>query len=312
MSQDFFRKNNISLHAILIMCFLSLVIFYKDVPTYFYKVKDKSLEILNREKLENNSKIVFSQKPFENISLKSKAYVVYDVVDDKIISSSNATTTLPLASLTKIMTGFTALSIAPFNRLITLEPSSIEGGYDIGLKMGQVWRLDELLKYTFVFSSNDGARAIADELGGREFFVNKMNKLAQDLKLDLIFTNPSGLDEMNLYGGKGTALDMAKLFSYAYQKMPNVFDATTHVRAKVKMETGFLYGVPNTNQGVEEIIGLEASKTGFTDEAGGNLIIMFDVALGHPVVIVVLGSTKDERFTDVKKLYNATKEAMIK
>ena len=310
MTKSFLRKNNPSFQAVLIVIFLSLIVTYKDVSTFFYKVKDKSFEILKCEKLENKSKINFSAKPFDGISLKAKAYVVYDAMEEKIISSSNATTTLPLASLTKVMTALTALTIAPVNRLITLEPSSIEGSYDIGLKKGQVWRLDELLKYTFVLSSNDGARAIADELGGRDVFVNNMNKEARDLNLNLIFTNPSGLDEVNVYGGQGTALDMAKLFSYAYQKMPNVFDATTHMRAKVKMETGFLNGIPNTNQDVDDIVGLEASKTGFTDEAGGNLAIMFDSALGRPVVIVVLGSTKDERFSDVKKLYDATKEGM--
>ncbi len=308
MNKSFFRKNNMSLQAILVIFFLSLVVFYKDVPTYFYKVKN--LKLLECKKLENISQINFSTKPFENLFVKAKAYVVYDVVADKIIVSSNATTTLPLASLTKVMTGLSALSIAPTNRLIPLHPNSIEDGYDIGLKKGQVWRLDELLKYTLVFSSNDGAQAIADELGGREFFVNKMNKMAHDLNLNLTFTNPSGVDTVKAIGGEGTALDMAKLFVQAYQKMPNVFDATTHVHAKVKMETGFLSGVPNTNQEVDSIVGLEGSKTGFTDEAGGNLAIMFDVALGRPVVIVVLGSTKEDRFTDVKKLYDATKEGM--
>lgn len=310
MSFSFFRKNNPSFQALLIVIFLSLVVSYKDVPSFFFKVKNKSLKILKSEKIENNSIVNFSTKPFEEVSLKAKAYVVYDVLNDKIIFSSNATTTLPLASLTKVMTGLTALSMAPANRLIYLNPTSIEDGYDIGLKKEQVWRLDELLKYTLVFSSNDGAQAIADNLGDRKSFVERMNEIAKELNLNLVFTNPSGVDEINIYGGQGTALDVAKLFVIAYQKMPNVFDATTHIRAKVKMETGFLSGVPNTNQDVESIVGLEASKTGFTNEAGGNLVIMFDAALGRPVVIVVLGSTKEERFTDVKKLYEATKEAI--
>lgn len=310
MSKSFFRKDNPSFQAILIVIFLSLIVTYKELPNYFNKIKDKSIQILKSEKLENNSKIIFSQEPFKDISLAAKSYVVYDVVYDKIISSNNATTTLPLASLTKIMTGYTALSIAPKNRLIQLNQGSIEDGYDLGLQKGQVWRLDELLKYTLVFSSNDGAQAIADELGGRESFVGKMNKSAKDLKLNLNFTNPSGTDDKNIFGGYGTAIDMAKLFAYVYYKMPNIFDATTHARANLKTERGLLNGVPNTNQGVEEIVGLYASKTGFTNSAGGNLAIIFDVTLGHPVVVVVLGSTRDERFSDVKKLYEATREAV--
>jgi D-alanyl-D-alanine carboxypeptidase len=48
------------------------------------------------------------------------------------------------------------------------------------------------------------------------------------------------------------------------------------------------------------------SKTGYTDLAGGNLAVVFDAGIGHPVAVVVLGSTKEERFTDVQRLVRAT------
>ena len=149
MKSSFFRKNNTSLQAIFIMIFLSSIVFYKDIPSFFLKVI--SIKILKNNELKNISQINFSSKAFENISVKAKACVVYDAITGKIIFSENATTTLPLASLTKVMTGITAISMVPFNRLITLHPMSIEDGYDLGLKNGQVWRLDELLKYTLIF-----------------------------------------------------------------------------------------------------------------------------------------------------------------
>ena len=49
-----------------------------------------------------------------------------------------------------------------------------------------------------------------------------------------------------------------------------------------------------------------ASKTGFTDLAGGNLAVAFNAGLLRPVVVVVLGSTRDEREEDVQKLIHAT------
>jgi D-alanyl-D-alanine carboxypeptidase len=69
-------------------------------------------------------------------------------------------------------------------------------------------------------------------------------------------------------------------------------------------------GVPE-----EHLLGPEnrpvvVAQTGFTDEAGGNLVMIFDVTVGHPVVIVVTGSTRTERFTDVEKLYERTKNAL--
>jgi D-alanyl-D-alanine carboxypeptidase len=62
----------------------------------------------------------------------------------------------------------------------------------------------------------------------------------------------------------------------------------------------------NTNQGVVQVPGALLSKTGFTDLAGGNLVVVFDAGMAHPVAVVVLGSTVEGRFTDVKRLMDAT------
>jgi D-alanyl-D-alanine carboxypeptidase len=62
----------------------------------------------------------------------------------------------------------------------------------------------------------------------------------------------------------------------------------------------------NTNVSINQISGLLASKTGFTNLAGGNLAVVFDAGFMHPVVIVVLGSTVDGRFSDVVNLEKIT------
>jgi D-alanyl-D-alanine carboxypeptidase len=71
-------------------------------------------------------------------------------------------------------------------------------------------------------------------------------------------------------------------------------------------EQGIPHTFANTNQDVEHIPNLLLSKTGFTDLAGGNLVVVYDAGINHPVAIVVLGSTEEGRFTDVKTLLNAT------
>ena len=43
-------------------------------------------------------------------------------------------------------------------------------------------------------------------------------------------------------------------------------------------------------------------KTGYTDLAGGNLAVVFDVAPSHPVVAIVMHSTEDGRFADMKAI----------
>jgi serine-type D-Ala-D-Ala carboxypeptidase (penicillin-binding protein 5/6) len=248
---------------------------------------------------------IYKASAFEGVEVKAKAYTVYDLVLDKEIASKNAQEVLPLASVSKVMMAITALDHNDRQTKIIIKPESIEGGYDLGLEKGQVWNLDELLKYTLVFSSNDGAHAIADGLGGREKFVGQMNEESALLGLNLTFTDPAGLDIGAQLGGIGSALDIARLFGIARNRFPEIFEATTKTRLTAVAGKEKLSGIPNTNQEVNTFFGAEASKTGFTDMAGGNLGVIVDIALGHPVAIIVLGSTKDERFSDVEVLYSA-------
>jgi D-alanyl-D-alanine carboxypeptidase len=259
---------------------------------------------------EEEKKDIYTSDAFAQVTVKAKAYVVYDIVDKKVIASKNGYETLPLASLTKVMTAVTALNHHDRKTKIVISPSSIEGSYDLGLRNGQVWTLDELLKYTLVFSSNDGAWTVANALGGRRVFIDQMNTESALLGLGLIFTDPAGLDSNGNLGGQGTAVDVAKLFVTARRLYPDIFEATTHARVTVRAGTDKLTGVPNTNQDIENLFGAEASKTGFTDDAGGNLGVIVDVSLGHPVALVVLGSTREERFSDMKTLYNALLESL--
>jgi D-alanyl-D-alanine carboxypeptidase len=51
-------------------------------------------------------------------------------------------------------------------------------------------------------------------------------------------------------------------------------------------------------------------KTGTTDLAGGNLAIVFDIGLAHPITAVVLGSSERGRFTDMRKLVETARKAV--
>lgn len=248
---------------------------------------------------------VVRENTFLNVKIKGKAYVLYDIVEKKVIAGKNIDMQLPLASISKVMMTITARTHNSGTKMITINPESIEDDYDLGLKNGQVWKLDELLKYTLVFSSNDGAQAIADGLGGRKFFVSEMNTDAANFGLDLYFSHPAGVDIGSTIGGLGSALSVAKLVAIAHQKFPEIFDVTTKRRVTVTSSTGKIIGIPNTNQEVVNFSGLEMSKTGFTDKAGGNLVVIVDVSIGHPVAIVVLGSTHESRFSDMEILYEA-------
>lgn len=281
--------------AVLIVLFLSLIAVPIDVSKF-------GIIVPIQEKQQAD---IYKSEFFADVQTSARAYAVYDILEKKLIASKDGNAKLPLASLTKVMTAVTALQHHDKTTKITIKDEHVDGAYDLGLKRGQVWALDELIKYMLVFSSNDGAHAIASTLGGKDAFVNQMNTDAALFGLDLNFSDPAGLDAKGYIGGMGSAHDIAKLFAIARKLHPEILDATARTRVNVKAGSTAINGIPNTNQEIESLFGAEASKTGFTDEAGGNLAIVVDVALGHPVVIVVLGSTREGRFKDVEKLHQA-------
>jgi D-alanyl-D-alanine carboxypeptidase len=254
--------------------------------------------------------IFFAPEKLANIPVTAKAYIVYDVTDKRVIVAKNEQQVLPLASVSKVMTALTAHRMADLDTRVTVgKDAKLDGGYGLGLKENQSWRLDELLKYSLIFSSNSGMYAVASHFGIQSF-IARMNVEASKIGSTLQFTNPAGLDLKGQVGGVGSAYDVALMMTQARKEIPQLLDATTHRRITVRTEKESLSGIPNTNQDIVAITGAEGSKTGYTDLAGGNLALVFDVALGHPMVLVVLGSTRTDRFTDAETIYKALLASM--
>jgi D-alanyl-D-alanine carboxypeptidase len=249
------------------------------------------------------------QSYFENLHLDAKAVYVYDLSNNKELYSKNANQTLPLASLSKIMTAVTASELANDPKtIVTIDPESLKELGDNNLYEWEQWELSRILQFMLVVSSNDAATAVANSLGGKESFVREMNAKAQKLSFNsLRFTNPSGLDETdNTAGSYGSAVDVAHLLGYAAKTIRSIIEPTRYATFQATSMTGFYHSVPNTDTIIGGIPGFIAGKTGYTNLAGGNLAIIFDAGFQHPVVIVVLGSTFDGRFTDVRSLVDAS------
>lgn len=263
-----------------------------------------------QQQIKKEDDSFYNKSAFDGVKVEGKAFVVYDIFSHQVIASKNETESLPLASITKVMMAVSAVLHKDKDEKIKVTSQSIEDGYDMGLKEKQVWKLSELLKYTLIFSSNDGAEIVADSFGGKDIFINQMNNDAKVLGLNLYFTDPAGRDLNGKIGGKGTVLEAAKLFSIARKNIPEILDATTKKRETVIANSGRISGVPNTNQAIETLPGAEASKTGYTEMAGGNLGVVVDISIGRPVVIIVLGSTKEGRFRDMSILYNALRKSI--
>ena len=72
----------------------------------------------------------------------------------------------------------------------------------------------------------------------------------------------------------------------------------------LKSESGFEHNFKNTNILIGKIPNLLFSKTGFTEIAGGNLVVIFKDKGGREIAVTLLGSTFDGRFADMEKIVN--------
>ncbi len=261
------------------------------------------------------------EKPnlFHVISTKAKAIIVYDVNNDKVLFGYNEDKQLPLASITKLMTSLIATEFLDGSKNIAISPHAIETEGDSGLFANETWNISDLISFTMLTSSNDGADAIAAAVGSLwqstsevpEYikvysFVKKMNLRAKEIGLNNTkYSNATGLDDYAT-GGLGSAKDVSKLLTYIWKNEPSAISKTVEYEYKFVSGDGFEHVAENTNKFVNNIPGLLGSKTGYTDSAGGNLAIIYDAGMNHPIVVVVLGSTVDGRFEDVQALVDAT------
>ena len=257
---------------------------------------------------------------FADTRISARAAYVWDVKNQKALYNKNAGTQLPLASLTKLMTALVAYEHLPESARIAITTQAVNEEGDSSLMPGETFTLKKLADLTLMTSSNDGASALAAAAGaaltsapdGTASFIAAMNATAEQIGLSQsYFTNPTGLDVDGTHSGSyGSARDMAFLMEYLILKHPDILAATKDAHRTIYDEEGAAFRTVNTNEITHDIPGLIGSKTGFTGLAGGNLVIAYDAGLNRPIIIAVLGSTRDGRFSDVTTLLHATAQVI--
>lgn len=239
---------------------------------------------------------------FAQIPIEAKAAVVYDLVTKEVLYAKNADAQLPLASLTKLLTVYAALSTLAPTTPITIPADALRLDGPHAFNAGQTFALSDLARITLTASLNDGAVAIAEATAERQSRTQSDMLAGAAAALNLSQTyavNGSGLDvSKTISGGYGSARDLAVLAGALVEQAPGVAAATTQSSASATSLGGTSFTVKNTDPMVGTISRLLLSKTGYTDLAGGNLALVFDAGMGHPIAVVVLGSSEKARFTD--------------
>jgi serine-type D-Ala-D-Ala carboxypeptidase (penicillin-binding protein 5/6) len=227
------------------------------------------------------------------------AILIYHPQTDSILYAKNHTQRLPVASLTKIMTALTSLSLYQPNDMIQVTNANEAIGQKSDLKPGQLWYMQDLLYALMLSSGNDAAVTLAQHHpGGYAAFVKEMNHQVKQLHLnDTNFTNVSGIDQENHYS---TALDMAKLTLHAINSKPLFAKAVQTVRyTMISPDRSYERSLFNLNRLLDTVPGVLGVKTGTTPKAG-ECLVTYVVQQDQPLIIVVLNS--QDRYQDTTAL----------
>ena len=109
--------------------------------------------------------IIYDYDYFDDISIEALSVFVWDVNKQKVLFAIDEDAQLPLASLTKLMTAITAFDILPESSVVTIDETALTEDGDSGLYKNEKWSFKELIRFTLVVSSNDGASALANVAG---------------------------------------------------------------------------------------------------------------------------------------------------
>lgn len=259
------------------------------------------------------------ENSFPDVTLTAQSAYVLDLTTNRVLYSKNPEVQLPLASLTKVPLVLAVLDALRPDAQITILPHTTPDGAPVRLPSGLQFRAQELVNFTLVASSNEGAdilsKAAEDALRVKypqapsgNAVVWRMNDIAKSLGLShMFFLNTSGLDLSSTQAGAyGSAREVAVLFGHAASTAPEIFGQTSRDTIKIKASTGETVTAVNTDEALPAIPGTIMGKTGYTTLAGGNLAVVFEAGPAHPIVAVVLHSTQTGRFEDIKRLVEAT------
>lgn len=202
------------------------------------------------------------------------AKVVLDRETGEILYAENANVRMEIASTTKILTAICVIEHIDIFEEVEIPVSAVGvEGSSIYLRVGEKWRILDLLYGLMLRSGNDAATALAVLTSGDiSFFAELMNETARKAgAVNSSFVNPHGLHDDAHYS---TARDMALITAYALKNPIFAAICKTKTHSYVKKtkgveEKGVFY---NKNKLLTLYDGATGVKTGYTKHSGRCLV----------------------------------------
>jgi len=237
----------------------------------------------------------------EDPEIESKAATIFNVERNKVLYEKEADWILPIASLTKIVTGLIVLENLDLEQIVTISEKAIAGSGTMGeLVIDEEISVSDLLHALLMESSNDAAIALAEAVEQKtgQVFVGLMNQKVDELGLtNTLFSDPSGYNSTNI----STVREVVKIVNHSFSQ-PVIWQ----IMKTPEIDLSGHHWV-NTDELLNRLPNIIGGKTGYTLEAQGCLVIVFEHSQGERLITVVLGA--QQRFLETEKLISWVERA---
>ena len=254
---------------------------------------------------------ISSQGVGPQIDLDSKAAIVFDENEETVYLSKNATSTLPLASLTKLVAIKVFLDTKPtLNQVVEYKVQDENYNYQycaewesskVSLNDGDTLTIEDLLYSALVGSANNAVESLVRVSGmPRDSFIALMNSTVKNWgAVSTNFVEPTGLSPNNV----SSALDYAIITKEVF-KHPIIQKSSTMPEYRfTTINSQKDHRLYNTNRMIRrnqyDIVG---SKTGFLNEAGYCLMTRTKHGDKHLIVVTFGASSRESSFEENEEL----------
>jgi hypothetical protein len=219
--------------------------------------------------------------------------------DGQIIYEKNPNAVRPIASLTKLVSAAVFLEHNPgWDRQVTILESDNVGGASVPFEPGDVVNVKDLFFATLTGSKNNATRALMRSTGIPETeFVARMNQKVRSWGLyNTHFVEPTGLSEFNVSSAREVMEISRRVFNnFKFLEATTVKWYPVHYWREGELR---VFWVKNTNKLVDRDLYVTGGKTGFTYEAGYNLVTQAKNSQ-HEIIALVLGAKISQNYEEV-------------
>ena len=252
----------------------------------------------------NAAETTAAPRDASTLKIASGSALLMDMQTNKVIYSSNPDVVVPIASVSKLMTGLIVLeakqNMDEYIDINITDTPEMKGVFS-RVKIGSQMPRKEMLLIALMSSENRAAASLAHHYpGGYAAFIAAMNAKAKSLGMTSThYVEPTGLSIHNV----STARDLSKLLAYA-RKFPMLSQLSTTKEKTVSFrKPNYTLGFSNTDHLINRANwDIKLTKTGFTNQAGHCLVLVTSMG-NRPVSLVILDAFgKFTHFADASRI----------